>query len=376
MLGRYGPEKTFEYARSKAREYSYNLRDQGRISFSNSVDGDIPSLHIHERTVPEVFETAFMALLGIGKPRHTHYDPGFGKSAYESFPSLEATTMIHIDEPRGEPRFHMHFLTQQFGDYRAEMEGIKDGWVLDPSEVVRTLKDGNTDKIENLQKHTGWLYSYSQRFRDYPFIDIDAKPQTINQMQSIIDNLTRNPTSRSAQMITWDPRFDHNDGQMKYRGFPEGDVNELKFEEYHAPCLQRVWARLMLSEKGELVLNSNTHWRSRDHLKAVPHNIYGMTEGIIEPLRKGLEESIGEPVKMGRYVDISDSLHLYGYYFDPRVQGKDAESYLEDVYRIANGEPIETRLVLPNTSIHEMIMEEIETEYQERRANPNKGLSK
>jgi hypothetical protein len=80
-------------------------------------------------------------------------------------------------------------------------------------------------------------------------------------------------------------------------------------------------------------------------------------------------------VERGSYTDISDSLHLYGHYLDPRRQGLDAEAYLEDVFRIASGEPIEERVVMPGTDMYDMMMEDIEREYKFRKENPNFGNS-
>ena len=368
MLEEFGPIETFNKARETAKGYVYGLRAQGKISFSNPVEGENPSIHIVRRTRPEVWEDTFMALVGIGREIHTHYDLGFGKKEFESFPSLDATVMMHIEEPFSEPLFHMHFLTGQFGDYRAEMEGIKDHWVLDPGVIVDMLKKG---KFKEIKGHTGWLYSYSQRIRNYPYIDIEGNPQVINQLQSVINNFVADPLSRSAQVITWDPRWDHNDGQMKYK---DEDGNEQKaiFDDYHAPCLQRIHFRLFPFEGG-YKLNPNTHWRSRCHPKAAPHNIDGMLEGLLELQRKDLENALKKPVVMGRYIDISDSLHVYGHYLDPRMQGLDAEAYLEDIFRIASGEPIEKRLILPGTPIHEMTLETIELEYKARKSDPDHG---
>ena len=120
-------------------------------------------------------------------------------------------------------------------------------------------------------------------------------------------------------------------------------------------------------------MNVNGHWRSRDHLKAVPSNIFGVTEGIHEEVRRGVEQELGVSVKSGSYTDISDSLHLYGHYFDPRRQGLDAESYLEDIFRIGSGQPIEERVILPGTDMYDMMMEDIDKEYHFRKDNPNFG---
>jgi len=180
----------------------------------------------------------------------------------------------------------------------------------------------------------------------------------------VVRNLKKEPLSRSAQCVTWDARWDHNDGQM----------GPFIWDDYHSPCLQRFWFRLQPKQDGKgYILNVNGHWRSRDHLKAVPSNIYGVTEGMHEEVRRKLETELGVPVERGAYTDISDSLHLYGRYLDPRLGGVDAESYIEDVFRIASGEPIVERVIMPGTDMHAMMMEDLEREYRFRKENPDYG---
>jgi thymidylate synthase len=362
-LDRAGPAGTFAEARRVAREYVYRLREKGRISFSDPAPGRLPTVHVVRRTLAEVWEDTVMALLGIGQESHTHYDPTTREGEYASFPSLEATVMMHIEEPFGEPRFHKHYLGgwMGFGDYKAEIEGVKDGWMISPAAVAEKLRQGRFDEVKGDER---WNYTYSQRLRAYPYFDFHGDLKTIHQLDSVVRNLSRNPTSRSAQCITWDPRWDHNDEQM----------GPFQWEQYHSPCLQRFWFRLYRAEGREgFVLNVNGHWRSRDHLKAVPSNVFGVTEGIHEEVRRKLEAALGVPVARGSYTDISDSLHLYGHYFDPRRQGLDAKAYLEDVFRVAAGEPIEQRVILPGTDMYEMMMEDIRNEYEFRKANPNFG---
>jgi thymidylate synthase len=81
------------------------------------------------------------------------------------------------------------------------------------------------------------------------------------------------------------------------------------------PCLQRIWCRLLESEEGSLSLNMNTHWRSRDLYKAWFMNVYALTD-LQKTIAEAIAEKKGVPVKIGRYVDISDSLHIYGSYFN------------------------------------------------------------
>ena len=363
MLKAEGHLKTFQKARAAAREYTHRMREKGQISFSEPDENSLPSIHVVRRTLAEAWEDTVMAVLGLGYEVHTHYDPTNKEGEYTSFPSIEATVMMHIREPFGEPRFHKHYLGGWlgFGDYKAEIEGVKDGWMIQPSDVAQKMKEGRFDEVKGDER---WNYTYSQRLRAYPFFDFHGDLRMVNQLKSVVANLKHNPTSRSAQCITWDPRWDHNDGQM----------GPFKWDQYHSPCLQRFWFRLIRKRSGEgYVLNVNGHWRSRDLLKAVPSNIFGVTEGMHEEVRRDLEKELGVPVERGSYTDISDSLHLYGHYLDPRRQGLDAESYLEDIFRIASGEPIENRVIMPGTDMYDMMMEDIEREYRFRKENPNYG---
>lgn len=362
MLAEKGPVATFNEARRVAREYTCRLRDEGRISFSDPHPYSLPSIHVVRRTLPEVWEDTTMALMGIGQESHTHYDPQDRSGEFQSFPSLEATVVMHIREPFGEPRFHKHYLGGWlgFGDYRAEIEGVKDGWMISPEVVAEKMRTGGFDGIKGDER---WNYMYSQRMRAFPFFGLDGALKTVNQLRQVANTLKSNPTSRSAQCITWDPRWDHNDEQL----------GPFKWDQYHSPCLQRFWFRLYAHEEGGYVLNVNGHWRSRDHLKAVPCNIFGVSEGMHEEVRGLLEDDLGVPVRRGSYTDISDSLHLYGHYLDPRRQGLDAESYLEDIFRIASGEPIAGRVIEPGTDMYNMMMEDIETEYLFRKDNPDYG---
>jgi hypothetical protein len=363
MLADTGPEQVFAEARRVARDYTYRLRSEGRLSFSEPSDRHLTTIHIVRRTLAEVWEDTFMALMGIGQEIHTHYDPTARDGDFVSFPSLEATVMMHIEDPFGEPRFHKHYLGgwMGFGDYRAEIEGVKDGWMISPAAVADAMRNGTFEAIKDDER---WNYMYSQRMRAYPYFDFNGELNTVQQLKQVVRNLKANPSSRSAQCITWDPRWDHNDAQM----------GPFKWASYHSPCLQRFWFRLQRDTAGAgYRMNVNGHWRSRDHLKAVPANIFGVTEGMHEEVRRDLEEALDAPVAWGSYIDISDSLHLYGHYLDPRLQGLDAESYLEDIFRIASGEPISERVILPDTPMYAMMCEDIEREYRFRTENPDKG---
>lgn len=360
LIKEFGSEHTFNLAREAARNYVYKLRNQGRISFSEPEEAEVTSIHLVRRTLPEAWEDTTMALVGVGSLVHTGYDPTTKgadyKGEYISFPSMEGTAVMHIQEPAGEPRFHKNFLGGWLGlgSYLAEIEGVHDHWMISPEVVAEMLKKKRFDEIKNDKR---WNYTYHQRLTAYPYIDVEAQPRTINQIESVINKLINEPLTKSAQAITWDPRWDHNDGQMG-----------VKWEDYHSPCLQRFWFRLF-PFGGGYKLNVNGHWRSRDHLKAVPQNIFAVSEGIFELVRRELQYKLGVPVVQGRYVDINDSLHVYGHFLDARMQGGDAEKYVADIFKVARGEPLENRLVIPGTLLHDVYIEEVKKEYEATKAN-------
>lgn len=237
----------------------------------------IPLLSVSGKGLPEAWEKAVLAVADRGVEVRTEYD------APEDPPSLDATVTIEVQEPLSEPRLHKNFPggPTELEIYRQEViEGIHDHWI-DPAEGK-------------------WTYTYHERLFAYrPVLDLEnpeAGPQlgAVDQIDYMVDKLCDAPHSRRAQAITWIPQAD-----------PQTD---------DPPCLQRLWARL-LPDEGGFCLNFNAHWRSRDLLKAWFMNAYALTD-----LQRLVAERIGDrldrPVRCGRYIDVSDSLHIYGSYRD------------------------------------------------------------
>jgi thymidylate synthase len=125
----------------------------------------------------------------------------------------------------------------------------------------------------------------------------------VNQVELMIEKLAEVPYSRRAQAITWIPHCD-----------PMTD---------DPPCLQRVWARLLKDEEG-WALNLNTHWRSRDLWKAWFMNVFALTD-LQRTMAERLADMLGEPVRCARYVDVADSLHIYGSYRDEKMDAEIAK---------------------------------------------------
>jgi thymidylate synthase len=65
--------------------------------------GNIPVLSVHEDTIPRAYEKAIKAVWEKGVSIRTEYDrPG-------DPPSRDATVVITINQPFGQPRFHRSF---------------------------------------------------------------------------------------------------------------------------------------------------------------------------------------------------------------------------------------------------------------------------
>ena len=226
---------------------------------------EIPVIKIEGNTIPEVWEKAVIETWNKGAVIKTEYDK-------EGDPKSKDCTMVMVaKEPLSEPRIHRAFpgALEDLEVYRQEVVlGIHDHWI-NPEEGK-------------------WTYTYHKRLFEY-----ETGDEFIRQMDYIVDKLSANYYSRRAQAITWNPKLD----------IPTDDP----------PCLQRIWCRLV--EGGDsLYLEMNTHWRSRDAYKASFMNMFALTD-----LARYLAEAIGwkikKSVRVGRYVDISDSFHIYGSYF-------------------------------------------------------------
>ncbi len=255
---------------------------------------NIPVISITAECLPEAWEKAVLAVWDKGFEVKTQYDKP------QDPPSKDATVMITVTEPFSEPRIHKNFPggPEELESYRQEVvNGIHDHWI-DPAAGK-------------------WTYTYHERLFSYcPVEDIrnadSPKPfRKVNQIQYIIDYLSQAGHSRRAQAITWMPTAD-----------PATD---------DPPCLQRIWCRLIANQEGRLSLNMNTHWRSRDLYKAWFMNVYALTD-LQKIIVEGIAKNKGEPVSVGRYVDISDSLHIYGSYFDevaPEIEKMRQSSFRE-----------------------------------------------
>lgn len=246
--------------------------------------GNIPCLAVRGANLPEAWEKALLALWSDGIDVRTEYDRTDADGKFIDPPSRDATMVIEVVDPFAEPRIHKNFPggPEELEVYRQEVvEGIHDHWV-DPSDP---------DK---------WTYTYHGRLFAYAptenLEDPDARClNTVNQIEYVINKAVGTTYSRRIQATTWMPTADP---------FTEDP-----------PCLQRLWFRLLPADDGTLVLNLNSHWRSRDAYKAWFMNVFALTD-LQRVVASSIADRLGKPVRVGRYVDISDSFHIYGSYFE------------------------------------------------------------
>ena len=230
-------------------------------------NGNIPVFLIEGETLPETWEKAVVKTWNEGIQIKTEYDkPG-------DPPSRDCTMVMVCNDPFKEPRIHRAFPggLEDLETYRQEViNGVHDSWIC-PEEGK-------------------WTYTYHQRLFAF-----EVEDKIINQINYIIEKLSKTPFSRRAQAITWNPLSD-----------PVTD---------DPPCLQRVWFRIMNGETGNPTLNMNTHWRSRDAYKAAFMNIFALTD-LQRIVAEEISKKMGKLVKAGRYTDIADSFHIYGSYYN------------------------------------------------------------
>ena len=247
--------------------------------------GNIPVLNVIGDTIPRAYERAIKEVWEKGASIRTEYDRP------EDPPSRDATVMITVEEPFGQPRFHRSFADGLGGLSEYVMEvvhGAHDYWIKPREEILKGTK--STD--------TRWTYTYHRRLVEY-----EMEGRVIDQIDYMVKKLSQTGFSRRAQGITWNAVLD-----------PPTN---------HPPCLQRVWGRLLEDDQGDLVFNMNTHWRSRDLYKAWFENVIALTT-LMRTIAERIAEETSRRVRIGRYVDISDSLHIYGSYFR-EIEGDEAK---------------------------------------------------
>jgi thymidylate synthase len=269
--------------------------DISRADLGGAPDGGagIATVLVSAPSVPSAIYAAMAAVLTKGYRIRTQYDRKDAQGAYIDPPSLDVSSAIEILDPYAQPRFPKSSCVE-IGKYIAETcWGVKDHRILDQDELKAQLAAGTFDEAE----HTYWPYTYHQRLFAYPA----SHGRTVNQVAQMLARLAEDPITRRATAITFVPEIDQ---------YIKGDL----------PCLQRIALRCTVDRYGTLFLHMHTHWRSRDLFNAAADNIIAMTFWQREWAEE-LSRMTGRPVRVGRYKDFADSLHIYGQV----LQGVDVE---------------------------------------------------
>jgi len=237
-------------------------------------DGSIPVLMAKGKSLAQAWENSLLELYQHGCDIRTQYDRVDSDGAPIDPPSKDATMLLVVEDPASEPFIHRAFPggPADLEEYRQEvLDGIKDHW-------VRNLDDPEDQR---------WEYTYHERLFAYSVPGLDV---SVNQIDAVVDALAAAPHTRRAQAITWKPWTDASC--------------------YDPPCLQSFWFRLLDTDPG-FALNMNVRFRSRDAYDAAFMNMYAFI-CLQEVIAARLAERLGKPVSLGRYVDLSDSYHIYG----------------------------------------------------------------
>ena len=239
----------------------------------------IPVITVSANSLAESYEAALVALYKGGTRFKTQYDkPGDPLS-------LDCTLNLTINEPESDPMVHMAFPggIEELKEYVLELKGFKDHW-------VKNMNDEND---------THWEYTYHGRLKNYGVwkelvdgVSSEVGPFKVDQIESVIDKLCKQPFTRQAQMITWMPNLDTDC--------------------YDPPCLQSLWYRILEDDEGVYWLNCNIRFRSNDAWGASFMNMFGFIQFNKEVIAAEIEKRTGKTVKLGRLNWQADSYHIYG----------------------------------------------------------------
>lgn len=292
----------------------------------------IPTITVQSDTLAEAWEKSMIELYEKGVDLKTQYDkPG-------DPPSKDSTAIITINNPLAEPMIHRDFPGgfEDLQEYVMEVrDGIKDHLVRDPNDP----------------EDTKWEYTYHQRLFSYSFENVKVRipcyvcdkgeimmpfpndlcritkcdhcdgngyyedtffnPTVFNQIETMCQKLASCPYTRRAQAITW-------------KVWEDNDC-------YDPACLQSIWCRCLVDDDGVWWLNMNVRMRSNDAYKAAFMNMFAFIQ-LQQYVANRVAEISGETVRLGRYVHMADSYHLYGSYFD-EFEGRFLKNYREREFK-------------------------------------------
>jgi thymidylate synthase len=328
--------ENFEYKEFLESEFQQRQKD-GELGVMPYSDNGVPVLFASGESLARAWENSLICLYARGGAQaRTQYDT-IDKTTGEYIepPSMDCSMTMVVGKPGSDPLVHRAFPggLEDLEEYRQEVaDGIKNHWTRDltnpedkkwgytynerltayevplskslqirgdlPSaakEIMKTngigiLLDQPWVKVENRPVN---VYELNNETGKYEIIGKeDEQVVVINQLEAAIDQLSRCPFTRRAQAITWQPW--------------EDNISE------DPACLQSFWWRILPGEDGKPTINTNERFRSRDSFDAAFMNTFAFIDLVTNKIAKGVSERRGEEIAIGRYVDQSDSYHIYG----------------------------------------------------------------
>lgn len=251
--------------------------DADNLQLSLRKDGKIPVICVQADNLAEATHKAIIACHDYGARIETPKQKGDMTLGYD------ANMLIEVKNPDSEPKVY-------FPGIHDDGRGIVQ-YILEVTHGIHNHWKKNNEHPE------WWGYTYNERFvEQLPFVfqrikaDWDSKKGRWGNGIGAI-------SGRDYQFAIWRAGEDIILGQQD------------------PPCFQLGQLRFLLDEKGEMVMSYQTNWRSRDLLKAWNENNIAQIE-LMKLFRDKVSNILDVPIKLGSYVDHSDSLHLYGMYID------------------------------------------------------------
>ena len=298
---------------------------------SQGADARIPTLHVVGNSIPQAYFRAIKAVWEQGLAIRTEYDRKNSAGEYIDPPSRDARVLIEVKDPFAQPRFPPISFCE-IGAYIAEIMGAKDFRVV-PFDQLQQAVDSELSAHE-------WPYTYHQRLFAHP----DAAGSVVDQIALAINRIVETPYSRRAVATTAVPNLDP---------FLKEDI----------PCLRELQLRCPEDAEGNLVLNMNTVWRSRDLYKAWGDNLIAITF-LQQYIANRIAAQSGRPVRVGSYADYSCSLHIYGQDFG--AVGGDLERGLQSFFDTFDEETFMARSLPSEIARDMLVLPQLENLLSER----------
>lgn len=270
---------------------------EDKLQFFRRGDGKIPVISIEADNLAEATHKAIIACHDYGARIETP------KQREGMTLGYDANMLITVKNPDSEPKIY-------FPGVQDDARGIMQ-YILEVTHGIHNHWKKNPEHPE------WWGYTYNERFLDQlPFV------------------FQRIKTDWETKKGRWgDGRGAISGRDYQFAIWRAGE--DIILEQQDPPCFQLGQLRFLLDEEGEMVMNYSTNWRSRDLLKAWNENNIAQVE-LMKLLRDKVSNMLDVPIKLGSYIDHSDSLHLYGLYIDRDNLESQIVSMKESGYEIGS----------------------------------------